>query len=390
MLIVCVLIISIILFIYSLIHYPVATTIIASFIILVIIIKGISDSDKVEHKTNKLISNVDKFKANVFNANPAPNYEKVKIMINNFVADNLDLLSCVEIIRSIELFLYEKSPYGSSLLQISSYKKSILTYSNNVIANYFQPLVTAISKYVDFDNDVDSNYGVYALLRESFIQTYSEYWVRQYEPRFSIEKADIDHIFKRISLYKGIKNESKCISSLAYYLIKHNLVSNKNYFDIVEMINVNIDKYSELIKQEEFEKSLLSPKNATTPILSISDIDLMSGVEFEYFISTLFDNMGYFTSITKASGDQGIDIIATKDGRKIGIQAKCYSGVVSNKAVQEVVAAKQYYKADKIMVVTNSKFTKSAIELAKANDVTLWDRAVLIEKMKNMELSSVV
>ena len=33
------------------------------------------------------------------------------------------------------------------------------------------------------------------------------------------------------------------------------------------------------------------------------------------------------------------------------------------------------------MVITNSTFTKSAIELATVNDVVLWDRQVLIEKL---------
>jgi len=33
------------------------------------------------------------------------------------------------------------------------------------------------------------------------------------------------------------------------------------------------------------------------------------------------------------------------------------------------------------MVITNSTFSKSAIELAKANGVILWDRQVFIEKI---------
>lgn len=44
----------------------------------------------------------------------------------------------------------------------------------------------------------------------------------------------------------------------------------------------------------------------------ISDIDLMSGQEFEQFVSSLFNELGYETSVTKTSGDQGIDVVATK------------------------------------------------------------------------------
>ncbi len=68
-----------------------------------------------------------------------------------------------------------------------------------------------------------------------------------------------------------------------------------------------------------------------------------------------------------------------KGKEKIVIQAKRYSAKnrVSLSAVQEVYAAKAYYKANQAWVVTNSYFTKQAKELAAACDVTLVDRADL-------------
>lgn len=69
----------------------------------------------------------------------------------------------------------------------------------------------------------------------------------------------------------------------------------------------------------------------------------------------------------------GADVIAYKDNVKYVIQVKFYNNPVSNKAVQEVVGAIGMYKADKGIVVTNSTFTSSAIELAKANDIELVD-----------------
>jgi HJR/Mrr/RecB family endonuclease len=43
----------------------------------------------------------------------------------------------------------------------------------------------------------------------------------------------------------------------------------------------------------------------------------MNGLEFEHFLEVLFAKMGYETEITKTSGDQGIDSIASKDGTKL-------------------------------------------------------------------------
>jgi restriction system protein len=58
---------------------------------------------------------------------------------------------------------------------------------------------------------------------------------------------------------------------------------------------------------------------------------------------------------------------------------KRYSGNVSNSSVQEVVASKNYYNSDKCMVVTNSYFTNSAVELARANSVELINRDKLFQ-----------
>ena len=107
----------------------------------------------------------------------------------------------------------------------------------------------------------------------------------------------------------------------------------------------------------------------------------MSGVEFEKYIAKIFESMGYHTTLTPATGDQGIDIIAQKKDIKIGIQTKCYSSTVGNFAVQEAVAGKLYYNLDKVMVITNNYFTPAAKQLAQVNNVILWDRAILQEKL---------
>ncbi|MCK4428950.1 MAG: restriction endonuclease [Candidatus Aenigmarchaeota archaeon] len=112
----------------------------------------------------------------------------------------------------------------------------------------------------------------------------------------------------------------------------------------------------------------------------------MNGFEFEDFLSKLFKNMGYKVTQTKLSGDQGADLIIERNHKKTVVQAKCYSGKLSNKAIQEVVASIKHYKASAGMVVTNSHFTPSAVKLADSNEVRLIDRnklKELIEKYMN-------
>lgn len=75
------------------------------------------------------------------------------------------------------------------------------------------------------------------------------------------------------------------------------------------------------------------------------------------------------------SGDFGADITARGFlMTKIVVQCKHYSKPVGVRAVQEVNAARQYYRASRAAVATSSTFTKQAKELAKRCGVELWER----------------
>ena len=67
-----------------------------------------------------------------------------------------------------------------------------------------------------------------------------------------------------------------------------------------------------------------------------------------------------------------------KTGQSLAIQVKRYTGKVGIKAVQEIISGTLYYKANKAIVATNSFYTGQAIKLAKAANVTLIDRTMLI------------
>ena len=140
-----------------------------------------------------------------------------------------------------------------------------------------------------------------------------------------------------------------------------------------QSIREKVEKIKNDLELQRFEKRLLSQSYYQ---LSISDIDSMTGYEFEKFLKILFEKMGYKVEHTKISRDQGADLILNKFGEKIVVQAKRYdfSRKVGNKAIQEIVAAIKYYNADKGIVITTSEFTTSAIDLARANKIELIDR----------------
>lgn len=125
-----------------------------------------------------------------------------------------------------------------------------------------------------------------------------------------------------------------------------------------------------------------------TIIENVSSInyDSMEGHDFEYFCADLLNHNGFRNvSVAQGSGDQGIDILAEKEGVLYGVQCKCYSSDIGNKAVQEAFAGKTFYGCHVAAVLTNRHFTKSAIELAQVNKVLLWDREKLDSFIRNAE-----
>ena len=107
----------------------------------------------------------------------------------------------------------------------------------------------------------------------------------------------------------------------------------------------------------------------------------MDGFEFEHRCAALLKTKGYHrVSVTKQSGDQGIDVIAHKAGKKYGIQCKYYSSPVGNKAIQEAYSGARFYDCDCAMVMTNNTFTKAARELADKLEVELWEHCSIAKK----------
>lgn len=90
----------------------------------------------------------------------------------------------------------------------------------------------------------------------------------------------------------------------------------------------------------------------------------MRSVEFEQFLERVFQELGYVVETTKVTGDQGVDLIVAFRGRRIAVQVKGYFNSVSNGAVQEAYAGMGYYNCDSCAVITNSRFTPSAVELS--------------------------
>jgi HJR/Mrr/RecB family endonuclease len=145
-----------------------------------------------------------------------------------------------------------------------------------------------------------------------------------------------------------------------------------------------------VIKNSSKKKILNKHNSKSSKKYSMAEIDSMSGIEFEYLLKELFVKLNYSkVEVTKSSRDGGADLTVMKDNIKIVIQAKRYQKTknISNSAIQEVISTKKVLCADKLMVITTAKgFTLDAKQLARIEDVELWDRTELRKKLSGVDL----
>jgi restriction system protein len=106
-------------------------------------------------------------------------------------------------------------------------------------------------------------------------------------------------------------------------------------------------------------------------------VDAMTGVEFERYVAAVLRGLGYVVELTKATGDFGVDLIATRDGVRTAVQCKRQSRVVNGAAIQQVVAGAAVHECEATMVVSNHRYTRAAEQLADVHGCLLVDRTRL-------------
>ncbi|MBU1326935.1 restriction endonuclease [Patescibacteria group bacterium] len=156
-------------------------------------------------------------------------------------------------------------------------------------------------------------------------------------------------------------------------------ISTNSWNDTIFLLQYYIQKKEENLTTESIAGSI--------SVVPRKFADL-SGADFESLLFRLFTAMGYAVQKTGKTGDQGGDLVINKDQQRTLIQAKCYKDMpVGNSAIQEAVAAQKFYDCTASTVVTNSGFTKEAIELARVNKVELIGatrlREVLLQYLKD-------
>ena len=112
-------------------------------------------------------------------------------------------------------------------------------------------------------------------------------------------------------------------------------------------------------------------------------IDELEGHDFEEYCAELLRRNGFSdVTVTKGSGDFGLDILCEKDGVTYGVQCKRYDKPIGVHAIQQAYAGRDYYGRMVGAVMTNQYFTEAAVKAASKLNIMLWDRGYL-DEMRN-------
>jgi restriction system protein len=115
---------------------------------------------------------------------------------------------------------------------------------------------------------------------------------------------------------------------------------------------------------------------------TVADLStVITGEDYEHECARILRSVGWQARVTKATGDQGVDVIAEGAGRRVVLQCKYYAQgrTVGNHAVMEVRAAQDHEQADHAVVVAPVPFTRSARQLATTTGVMLLHHDALPE-----------
>jgi hypothetical protein len=116
-------------------------------------------------------------------------------------------------------------------------------------------------------------------------------------------------------------------------------------------------------------------------INKLNDFIELSPREFEDAIVELYKQAGHDAKRTGAVGDHGVDVVVNaKNNEKWVIQCKRWrGGAVGEPIIRDFYGVVQHEKADKGIIFTTARYSKSALQWAKGKPLVLYDGDQLVE-----------
>ena len=90
----------------------------------------------------------------------------------------------------------------------------------------------------------------------------------------------------------------------------------------------------------------------------------LGGIEFEQEMGKLFMARGYHMQSTPRTGDEGVDLVVTKNGKTTVVQCKAQAG---QPVVRDLYGSMSHFRADRAILACTGGFTKGFTSLCGAS-----------------------
>lgn len=99
----------------------------------------------------------------------------------------------------------------------------------------------------------------------------------------------------------------------------------------------------------------------------------LTGVEFESELGEVYSRLGYEVTQTRATGDEGIDLILRRPGELVVVQCKQHGKPAGQHFVRDLYGAMMHHGAQKSVLACTAGFTEAVRKFAKGKPIELLD-----------------
>ena len=108
--------------------------------------------------------------------------------------------------------------------------------------------------------------------------------------------------------------------------------------------------------------------------------------EFEKEVANLFREIGFLVTLTPGSGDEGVDLLLSKAGKRVIVQCKKYTKPAGPHLVRELLGTFVRQGADVAILIATAGFTDAALHATKGVPIILLDLNDLLEIRRNQSI----
>lgn len=94
----------------------------------------------------------------------------------------------------------------------------------------------------------------------------------------------------------------------------------------------------------------------------------MNSEQYEHHVAAVLAGEGWMTTVSRLSGDLGVDVVAERLGERLAVQAKMYGGSATKVNAEQIMClygAAAYIDCNQMMLATNGHLTTDATRVAE-------------------------